>query len=57
VPKSLRLRVDKLKAMLLKEYDFKPKPSLEELLNTQMRIDDDEMPVIVDEDEGFISFD
>jgi hypothetical protein len=51
------LRVEKLKAMLLKEYDFKPKPSLEELLNTQMSLDDDEMPVIVDESEGFISFD
>ena len=43
--------------MLLKEYYFKPKPSLEELLSTQMTLDDEEMPVIVDESEGFISFD
>jgi hypothetical protein len=43
--------------MLLKEYDFKPKPSLEELINSQMNLEDDEMPVIVDENEGFISFD
>jgi hypothetical protein len=54
----LKLRVDKLKDMLLKEYDFKPKLSLEERLMQQLVIgNEDDMPIIVNESEGFINFD
>ena len=47
----------KLKEMLLKEYDFKPRMTLEERLMQQVKIEDNEdLPVIVNENEEFISF-
>lgn len=46
--------------MLLFEYGFKPKLSLDERIQ-QMSLEDndndDEMPQIIDENQGFISFD
>ena len=57
IPKKLKLRVTKLKEMLLKEYDFKPRMTLEERLMQQVKIEDNEdLPVIVNENEEFISF-
>ncbi|CDW90609.1 UNKNOWN [Stylonychia lemnae] len=66
MPKKLRQRIDKLSQMLSIEYGFLPILSLEQRLIQQAQIsnqqkkfddmDDDDLPIVVDESEGFISF-